>query len=124
MSRLTRTQKKGLRPLPLKANDNFPERKLSKAEKEISVLIEKGIASQKDKFLCQYLLAVCNFRMAMAQNTKKSAGEFFREIERIGKRAIPLGFITEDLIALNKTLLNKKTVELEAIMESLKKILK
>ena len=120
MKRLTKTQKRGLRPIFVA--DNFSEKKISKAEEKILKLIKEGPLVPKDMILCRYVVAVCIFRLA--QERKEDTGIFWRMVDKIKGEMISSGFNTEYLIALNKTFLDKKVYQLEEIKNTLKKFIK
>jgi hypothetical protein len=106
---------------PVLVADNFSERKISKAEEEILRLIKGGPLDSKDVILCRYVVAVCIFRLA--QERKEDTGNLWKEVSKIKSEMIPSGFNTEHLIALNRAFLDKRTPQLEEILDTLKKFI-
>ena len=122
---LTRTQRKGLRPLPPRLPDILSTRKTGRGEEEITrILNGEHPLDVKDQFLCRYVPMVCRFRLVQMKMSKEDGGNIYREITHLEEEAHTLGFTSEDLTAFNLVLRDKGNVGIEIILEKLKLKLK
>ena len=115
---LKRTQQKGLRPLPPRTPDVFPEKKAKRGEEEIERILDGNSLNSKQEFLCKYLLVVCRFRLA--QENKEYSSNIYREIKHLEGETYNFGLKPEDLIVFNRVLRDKNKSDIGRILEKLK----
>ncbi|MFH1841221.1 MAG: hypothetical protein ABH800_00345 [Candidatus Nealsonbacteria bacterium] len=108
-----RTVRKGLREVKEYKGDNFPVGKVEKWDKIIQKLLSNNaVPDEKNNFLKEYILSVCEFRI----NKDQASYEKIRHLEDKGER---IGFNIEDLGAINRVFLNRPQEELKEVIQTI-----